>query len=115
MKISRMWAAGELIPLRRGLYLSDRSVEPLAYASAIYGPSYVSFESALAWCGLIPEWVEEVVVCGQVANDNVGSVSELIKDGMILRNAGQRGGGKVTAITGIWFKPNRLVENILLS
>jgi hypothetical protein len=61
MKISRMLAAGELIPLRRGLYLSDRTVEPLALASAIYGPSYVSFESALAWHGLIPERVEEVV------------------------------------------------------
>lgn len=61
MKISRMLAAGELTPLRRGLYLSDRTVEPLALASAIYGPSYVSFESALAWHGLIPERVEEVV------------------------------------------------------
>ncbi len=61
MKISRMLAAGELIPLRRGLYLSDRMVEPLALASAIYGPSYVSFASALAWHGLIPERVEEVI------------------------------------------------------
>ena len=56
-----MLAAGELIPLRRGLYLRDRSVEPLALAAALYGPSYVSFESALAWHGLIPERVEEVV------------------------------------------------------
>jgi hypothetical protein len=61
MKVSRMLAAGELIPLRRGLYLRDRSVDPLALAPAIYGPSYVSFESALAWHGLIPERVEEVV------------------------------------------------------
>lgn len=36
-------------------------VNPLALAPAIYGPSYVSFESALAWHGLIPERVEEVV------------------------------------------------------
>lgn len=49
MKISRILAAGELMPLRRGLYLSDCTVEPLALAPAIYGPSYVSFESALAW------------------------------------------------------------------
>lgn len=61
MKVSRMLAAGELIPLRRGLYLRDRTVNPLALAPAIYGPSYVSFESALAWHGLIPERVEEVV------------------------------------------------------
>jgi hypothetical protein len=61
MKVSRMLAAGELIPLRRGLYLRDRTVNPLALAPAIYGPSYVSFESALAWHGLIPERVEEIV------------------------------------------------------
>ncbi len=61
MKVSRMLAAGELIPLRRGLYLRDRTVNPLALAPAICGPSYVSFESALAWHGLIPERVEEVV------------------------------------------------------
>jgi hypothetical protein len=61
MKVSRMLATGELIPLRRGLYLRDRTVNPLALAPAIHGPSYVSFESALAWHGLIPERVEEVV------------------------------------------------------
>lgn len=61
MKVSRMLAAGELIPLRRGLYLRNHTVNPLALAPAIYGPSYVSFESALAWHGLIPERVEEVV------------------------------------------------------
>jgi len=60
MKISRMLAAGELIALRRGLYLRDRTIDPLVLASAIYGPSYVSFESALAWHALIPERVEEV-------------------------------------------------------
>jgi hypothetical protein len=60
MKISRMLAAGELLPLRRGLYLRDRTVDPLSLASAIHGPSYVSFESALAWHGLIPERVEEI-------------------------------------------------------
>lgn len=58
MKVSRIMAAGELIPLRRGLYLQDRTANPLALAPAIHGPSYVSFESALAWHGLIPERVE---------------------------------------------------------
>lgn len=60
MKISRMLASGELTPLRRGLYLRDSTVNPLALAGAIYGPSYVSFETALAWHGLIPERVEEI-------------------------------------------------------
>jgi hypothetical protein len=61
MKISRMLASGELIALRRGLYARDHMVDPLGLASAIHGPSYVSFESALAWHGLIPERVEEII------------------------------------------------------
>jgi hypothetical protein len=61
MKISRMVASGELLSLRRGLYLRDPAVNPISLASAIYGPSYVSFETALAWHGLIPERVEEIV------------------------------------------------------
>lgn len=60
MKISRMLAAGELLSLRRGLYLRDRTVDPVALAAAIHGPSYVSFETALSWHGLIPERVEEI-------------------------------------------------------
>ena len=60
MKISRMLASGELIPLRRGLYLRDRSANPINLASSIYGPSYVSFETALAWHGLVPERVVEI-------------------------------------------------------
>lgn len=61
MKISRMLAAGELIPLRRGLYLRNRTANPLALSAALAGPSYVSFESALAWHGLIPERVEAIL------------------------------------------------------
>jgi hypothetical protein len=60
MKISRMLAGGELTPLRRGLYLRDRTVNPLALGPVIYGPSYVSFATALAWHGLIPERVEAI-------------------------------------------------------
>lgn len=60
-KISRMLAAGELISLRRGLYLQNRTANPLALAAAISGPSYVSFESALSWHGLIPERVEAIL------------------------------------------------------
>ena len=61
MKISRMLAGGDLIPLRRGLYLRDHTVDPLSLASAIYGPSYISYESALAWHGLIPEKVGAIM------------------------------------------------------
>lgn len=60
-KIARMLEAGELIALRRGLYASRRDLDPHCLAGPIYGPSYVSFETALAWHGMIPEGVTEIL------------------------------------------------------
>jgi len=60
-KIGRMLAAGELVSLRRGLYASRRDLDPRCLAGPIYGPSYVSFETALAWHGMIPEGVAEIL------------------------------------------------------
>ena len=60
-KIARMLKSGELVQLRRGLYASRRNVDPRCLAGPIYGPSYISFETALAWHGMIPEAVNEVI------------------------------------------------------
>lgn len=60
-KIARLLDSGELIPLRRGLYASRRDLDPLCFAGPIYGPSYISFETALAWHGMIPEGVSEIL------------------------------------------------------
>lgn len=60
--IQRALKSGEVIQIRRGLYhLSKSPFSPLVstgvLANLIYGPSYVSFESALAYHGWIPEAV----------------------------------------------------------
>jgi predicted transcriptional regulator of viral defense system len=60
--VKRALASGELIQVRRGLYAvaPGRSGQPLdlfSLADRIYGPSYISLESALAVHGLIPEAV----------------------------------------------------------
>ncbi len=60
-KIARMLGAGDLVSLRRGLYVSRRDLDPRCLAGPIYGPSYVSFETALAWHGMIPEGVAEIL------------------------------------------------------
>lgn len=60
-KIARMLKSGELVQLRRGLYVNRRNVDARCLAGPIYGPSYVSFETALAWHGMIPEAVTEVL------------------------------------------------------
>ena len=56
-KIMRMTNSGSLFRLARGLYETDPKVPGYCLAGAIYGPSYLSFEYALAAYGLIPEAV----------------------------------------------------------
>lgn len=64
-KVRKMELEGELIRLKRGLYVvAPHNLSlPLSkelLANHIYGPSYVSFETALSWYGLIPERVHMV-------------------------------------------------------
>jgi len=56
-KIHRMIKDGQLFPLLRGLYETERNVNPFYLSSSIYGPSYISFETALSYYGMIPEAV----------------------------------------------------------
>jgi len=64
-KISRMLANGEILKIKRGLYVLSRDYQtapvskPLL-ANLIYGPSYVSLDFALSYYGLIPEGVFEL-------------------------------------------------------
>lgn len=64
-KIAGLENEGKLIRLKRGLYvvspdLSGKLLSLELIANHIYGPSYVSMESALRYYGLIPESVSEV-------------------------------------------------------
>lgn len=62
MKLSAMEHAGEVVRLKRGLYVVDGSIlgfppsAPIC-SNHIYGPSYVSLQWALSFYGLIPERV----------------------------------------------------------
>ena len=53
--IRRMVSKGTLIPVRHGLYETDPDVPGQCLAMLVYGPSYLSFEYALSYYGLIPE------------------------------------------------------------
>lgn len=65
-KVKRLLAQGKLLHIRRGLYcLTDvvgYKVKPHPYelAQYVYGPSYISLESALSFHQLIPESVYTV-------------------------------------------------------
>ena len=62
VKIGRMIRKGEIIRIKKGLYLRSPEyggrIETKILANLIYGPSYISYESALSFWGLIPERVE---------------------------------------------------------
>jgi len=56
-KIKRLVNNGVLTPVVKGLYETNKDTPGYHLASAIYGPSYLSFEFALAYYGMIPEAV----------------------------------------------------------
>lgn len=56
-KISRMCRQGEIVKLTKNLYETNIHIPGYLVANAIYSPSYLSFDYALAYYGLIPEAV----------------------------------------------------------
>lgn len=64
-KIDELVKQQMLLQVKRGLYIAGSklniaSPEPFLIANHLYGPSYVSFDSALSYWGLIPERVYEI-------------------------------------------------------
>ncbi len=65
-KTHALVADGTLLRIKRGLFCiapeaSGIPVDARKVANAIHGPSYVSFETVLSSCGLIPERVSETI------------------------------------------------------
>jgi hypothetical protein len=65
-KISELTKQGLLLPVKRGVFVPGPKLkiagpDPFLLANIIYGPSYVSLESALSYWGMIPEKVVETV------------------------------------------------------
>ena len=59
-KLSRMAKSGESFPITKGIYEMNPHTPAYLLAGSIYGPSYISFEYALSFYGLIPEAVYTV-------------------------------------------------------
>lgn len=59
-KIKRDTDKGILIRLTNGIYETDKRTEPCLLASSILSPSYLSFDWALSYYGLIPERVVSI-------------------------------------------------------
>jgi len=56
-RIARDVKNGKIIPLVKGIYETDGNVSGSMLAQVMYGPSYLSFDYALYYAGLIPEAV----------------------------------------------------------
>lgn len=59
-KIKRDTDKGILIRLTNGIYETDKGTEPCLLASSILSPSYLSFDWALSYYGLIPKRVVSI-------------------------------------------------------
>ena len=65
-RLGRLCARGQVLRVRKGLFVpgwrrgQEPPVDALVLSGLVYGPSYVSLETALARHGLIPERVEEI-------------------------------------------------------
>jgi len=65
-KIHSLIKEGYLLAIKRGIYISGQKLpdlsrpEPFLFAIHLFGPSYVSMDSALSYHGLIPERVYEI-------------------------------------------------------
>ena len=61
-KVSALEKRGDLIRLKQGMFvahpnLTGQRLSEMLVANSLYGPSYVSLQSALRYYGLIPEFV----------------------------------------------------------
>ncbi len=64
-KISNLVKSGELVRLKKGFYSFSkayltRPIDLISVANTLYAPSYVSFDYALSYYGMIPEKVSEI-------------------------------------------------------
>lgn len=64
-KISNLVKNGELVRLKKGYYTFSKlyqtnAINLISVANTLYSPSYVSFDYALSYYGMIPERVNEI-------------------------------------------------------
>lgn len=74
VQLSRMVRRGDLIRLKRGVFLFPESqVDEFVVANVLYSPSYVSLESVLSGAGIIPETVDSVTSVSPVTSKKISN------------------------------------------
>jgi len=69
MRLSYYVSRGRLCRIRKGIYAKDKNYSKLEFATRIYPPSYVSFETILTREGLIFQFYAQVSVASNLTRD----------------------------------------------
>lgn len=137
-KISELLKSGDLIALKKGYYLLgniEKQPEPYLIANQLYGPSYVSLESALSYWSMIPERVYEIcsvtMKTSKIFSNKIGRFSysqlpfpyysfdikniEIAKNQMVLIASVEKAlCDKIILTSGVFFRSLKQVHNFLI-
>lgn len=93
-KINYYVKTKKLIPLRKGIYVKDKSYNKLELATKIYTPSYISLETVLYKEGVIFQHYDSIFVVSylsrEITCDNQKYIYKKIKNEILLNPKGIR-------------------------
>ena len=82
----------QLYPIRRGFYAKDKNYDRFEFATKIFTPSYVSFESVLGAAGVTFQNYSQIFVASyqskEIDCDNQKYCFKTIKNSILTNNAG---------------------------
>jgi len=83
---------GQLYRIRKGIYAKDKNYNSLEFATKIFTPSYVGFETVLARAGVIFQFYGQIFVASYLTREIVADgrtyVYRKIKDSLLTNHAG---------------------------
>lgn len=83
---------GDLYRIRRGFYAKDKNYDRLEFATRLFSPAYVSFETVLLKEGIIFQWYETVFVASYqtktIVCEGKTYSSRKMKSAVLLDSAG---------------------------
>jgi predicted transcriptional regulator of viral defense system len=92
VRLNYFVATGDLIRIRRGLYVKDKKYNRLELASRVFTPAYVSFETVLAKEGLIFQYYESIFVASyltrEIEIDSQRFIYKKIKNTVLINSEG---------------------------
>lgn len=83
---------GQLYRIRKGIYAKDKNYNPLEFATKIFTPSYIGFETVLARSGVIFQFYGQIFVASyltrEIMADGRTYVYRKMKDSLLTNHAG---------------------------